>query len=284
MSNLYKGFSVSLSGDKARVIDSNERVASRIEMLAAVMQSAASEDDDFEDGFSEGLNADKVEMLLSDAPEGEDGAAGNVIKAAPPEPEIDTEAILNEAREEAEQIRRAAMEEAEMIKERAQREASEEGYQAGYRDGMEKAEAARQEAMSLKISLQEEYRKKIDELEPMFVDTLTDVFEHVFHVSLSNNKEIIFYLIQDAVRNIEDNKNFIIHVSREDYGFVSMQKKELLTGLAGGDMAEIVEDMTLGPNECLIETGNGIFDCSLETQLQGLKRELRLLSYKPSGK
>jgi len=42
---------------------------------------------------------------------------------------------------------------------------------------------------------------------------------------------------------------------------------------------EIVEDMTLKSNECFIDTGAGIFDCSLETQLEGLKRELRLLSF-----
>ena len=68
-------------------------------------------------------------------------------------------------------------------------------------------------------------------------------------------------------------------MSKEDYGFVSMQKKELTAGIAGGETVEIVEDLTLKSNECFIDTGGGIFDCSLETQLEGLKRELRLLSF-----
>ena len=42
---------------------------------------------------------------------------------------------------------------------------------------------------------------------------------------------------------------------------------------------EIVEDRTLNKNECLIETEDGIFDCSLSTQLTELKRKLQLLSY-----
>lgn len=280
MSNLYKGFSVSVKQDNTRVIDSNERVASRIELLASVLQDTVSGDEGFEDGFLEGLNANKVEMLLSDEPEvGE--ASSNVIKSAPSEPEIDTQALIDAANSEAEEIRRAAQAEAEMLKEEIFREAKEEGYQAGYAEGIRKAEAAQKEAEQLKISLKEKYSRQINELEPMFVDTITDVYEHLFKTSLSKSKDIIFFLIQDAVRNIEENKNFIIHVSREDYGFVSMQKKELLAGLAGSDTAELVEDMTLKSNECLIETGSGIFDCSLETQLQGLKRELKLLSYKP---
>ena len=46
-----------------------------------------------------------------------------------------------------------------------------------------------------------------------------------------------------------------------------------VSGISAADSTEIVEDMTLKPNECFIETGGGIFDCSLETQLSGLKRE-----------
>ena len=44
-------------------------------------------------------------------------------------------------------------------------------------------------------------------------------------------------------------------------------------------MLEFVEDRTLGKNECLIETPDGIYDCSLSVQLSELKRKLLLLSY-----
>ena len=71
----------------------------------------------------------------------------------------------------------------------------------------------------------------------------------------------------------------MIHVSKEDFGYVTMQKKDLLEGIPGSDTIEIIEDMTLTPNECMIETDGGIFDCSLGTQLQGLMKELKLLSY-----
>ena len=42
---------------------------------------------------------------------------------------------------------------------------------------------------------------------------------------------------------------------------------------------EVVEDATLGKNDCLIETENGIFDCGLGTQLAELRQKLKLLSY-----
>ena len=48
---------------------------------------------------------------------------------------------------------------------------------------------------------------------------------------------------------------------------------------------EIISDMTLAPSGCMIETENGVYDCSLDTQLAELGRKLKLLSYErtPEG-
>ena len=127
--------------------------------------------------------------------------------------------------------------------------------------------------------LMNDYNSLVDELEPKFVDSLIDVFEHVLHVKYSDDKAVIYHLIKDAVRKADGASGLIIHVSREDYGFVSMQKRDLLAGLISAEDTQIIEDATLAQNECFIETGSGIFDCSLETQLEGLKRQLRLLAY-----
>ena len=75
-------------------------------------------------------------------------------------------------------------------------------------------------------------------------------------------------------------RDYIIHVSKEDYPYVGMQKQQIVEqGSVGVASVEIVEDTTLGKNECLIETDGGIFDCSLGVQLADLTKQLRLLSY-----
>ena len=59
------------------------------------------------------------------------------------------------------------------------------------------------------------------------------------------------------------------------------RRKELveITRIDPEDM-DIIEDATLDQKrECVIETGNGVFDCSLGTQLEALNEELRLLAY-----
>lgn len=296
MSNMIKRAFVKVEGSEKLIIDSNRLVQDKMEEIISTPPPAEyGNDSGGFDEFTEGIVADRVEMLVGEQEEGEEAdaeAPSNVLKSeepAPPPAGI-SEEMLSAARAEAESIVAEANEQAQAILSDAEQNAAatlenakNEGYSAGhdegYNAGMQEAEAIKAEYQDRIESLENEYRQKIDELEPMFIDTLTDIYEHIIHVNFSDSKDIIFHLIQDAVRKVEGNEGFIIHVSKDDYGFVSMQKEELLSGITAAGDVEIVEDMTLKSNECFIETGGGIFDCSLETQLAGLKRELRLLSY-----
>ncbi|MBR6329251.1 MAG: hypothetical protein IKR68_06345 [Lachnospiraceae bacterium] len=293
MSNVIKGnFGYSFRDESTKVIDTNQKMAEKLEELSNLVQQQARQSDEFKEDFTQGLEALQVERLLMDG-DADPGDGSNVIKGpaepAPDEAELRQRAdeILEQARAEAEEILEQARTDADSIRSSAQAEGERAGYDAGFengqREGMASLDEQRRAIEQEKFRLEESYEEQISALEPKFVEVFTEVYEHVFHVKLSDSKEIIFYLIQNALRKAENNKNFIIHVSKDDYGFVSMQKKELLAGIAGSESAEIVEDMTLKANECFIDTGGGIFDCSLETQLEGLKRELRLLSYSPSG-
>ena len=58
-----------------------------------------------------------------------------------------------------------------------------------------------------------------------------------------------------------------------------MQKKQIAASVAAGSSIEVVEDLTLSKNQCMIETEDGIFDCGVSTQLTELSNRLKLLSY-----
>ena len=298
MSNMIKRAFVKVEGSEKLMIDSNRLVLDKMEEIASTPPPAeyGNEAAGF-DEFTEGIVADRVEMLVGEQEEGEEAdaeAPSNVLKgeetppSAPPSEvseemlsaaRAEAESIVAEANEQAQGILSDAEQNAAATLENAKNEGYSAGHEEGYNAGMQEAEAIKAEYQGMIESLENEYRQKLDELEPMFIETLTDIYEHIIHVNFSDSKDIIFHLIQDAVRKVEGNEGFIIHVSKDDYGYVSMQKDELLSGITAAADVEIVEDMTLKSNECFIETGGGIFDCSLETQLAGLKRELRLLSY-----
>lgn len=99
-------------------------------------------------------------------------------------------------------------------------------------------------------------------------------------MELSFFRDILTYLITTVMHNLEGSRSFVIHVSKDDYAYVSMQKKQMLSGVVSENMSvDIVEDLTLGRNDCMIETENGIFDCGLGTQLSELKKRLMLLAW-----
>ncbi|MDE7205965.1 MAG: hypothetical protein K2N90_02185, partial [Lachnospiraceae bacterium] len=260
---------------------------------------------EFIEGFTQGINAVEVSELMRDEEgniighEQEDGFAGGQI----PEPQPDTAApaydeIIAQAQAEIEEMKQQAVAEIEAMRAQSAEEGRNQGYEEGleqgrkegfaqgHQDGMNSVAEAREQALAEVTRkaerLEQEYQKKVKELEPKFIDTLTGIYEHIFHVSLRNSRELIVYLIQNTMRNIEGGNTYLIHVSKEDYPFASMQKRELIKNTnINIDDVELLEDATLSKNECMIETGSGVFDCSLGTQLEALNEELRLLSYEP---
>ena len=90
---------------------------------------------------------------------------------------------------------------------------------------------------------------------------------------------MVLHLLQNAIRNVEGSKNFLVHVSAEDHEYVNENKDELTAGLGESASVEIINDVTLSAGNCFVETDSGIYDCSIGTELELLKKELRVLSY-----
>lgn len=283
-SNLLKqGYGFILNGtEEKRVIDTNELAAKRLEELKETMGRQA-QDEEFVEGFVQGIEAVDVSALLDSADEG-----SNVLKADSAQESASViqnanaqaEEILEDARARADRMMQDAQEQAENLK----RTAAEEGRMSGYREGKERADAEaegqRRQLKAKEAQLEADYQSAIDQIEPQLVEAITGIYEHIFHVELQSYRDILIHLIASTLHKAEGSKVFLVHVSREDYSFVSMQKKQLQAGLGGnGVTLEIIEDATIDKDACMIETEGGIFDCGLGTQLTQLRQKLRLLSY-----
>ncbi|MDE7225217.1 MAG: hypothetical protein K2O34_15730 [Acetatifactor sp.] len=285
-SNLLKqGYGFYLSGtEEKRVIDTNELAAKRLEQLRQTM-GADAQDENFTEGFVQGIGAVDVSDLLNAAEEGSTVLKADTLpekaQGILEEAQEQAQNILEEARAHADQVLQDAREQAESLKKTAE----DEGRMSGYREGKQKAdneaEGLRRKLQAREVQLEEEYQDAMNQMEPQLVEAITGIYEHIFHVELHSYRDILLHLIASTLRKAEGNRDFLVHVSREDYSYVSMQKKQLQSILAGnGVTLEIVEDVTIGKDECMIETEGGIFDCGLGTQLSQLRQKLQLLAYK----
>lgn len=281
--NLYKSNWVVVQSDEKCVIDSNARLAKRLEELEELNAHHGDLTGEFEEGFVGGLEGEQVDALLADSPEG-----GNVIKAreeAENVPDLEeiraqAQAEIEAAQLEAEEIKRNAANEAEQERRQVLEEARRSGYETGMKQAQLEADKMQQELEAQRARMEEEYEQLVEQLEPQFIDTITAVYNHIFQVELQNDRNILVHLIESTLHKVESSRTFIVHVSKDDYPYVSMQKKTLTEGAVNGrGVVEIIEDVTLRKNECMIETDGGIFDCGLGTQLEALTNRLKVLSF-----
>ena len=286
MSNLFKAGFVSYDQSEARIIDSNELANQKIEAfqemeLKRQRAQMAADEPNYEgaegDDFIPGIDMEQLSQLTEDQ---------SMLESVP-DPQFDMEAMqaemdlkLQQAQEQADMIINNAHQQAQEIMASAQQQGHQEGYDAGYQEGVAAAQALQADFEQQKEDLEKQYQQIVDELEPEMVDVLTQIYEHVFNIELREDKGIILHLLKSALSRIEPGNDLIVHISSDDYDDVMEQKDELDACITSPNTTmEIIEDPLLKENECMIESDSGVFDCSLGVELSEITRKLKLLSF-----
>lgn len=276
MSNLLKKSSI-INNDE-RVIDYNELIRKKMQ---TIMESRNNEMD--ADGFISGLHADIVEELISDdntadartddSSEGEHQAAASLENI-----NAEAEKIIEDARLQAEQIIADANKNAAAAFEEAKQNGYYEGNAAAQEEADKKQEQLEAEYNNRKKELEQEYNELKEKVEPQLVEVITDVFRKVTGVVAEDNQQIILHLINDVMHNADGSKDYVIKVSPEDYKFLVNNQGKIYCAMSREVNIDIVEDAGLERNQCMIETNTGIFNCSLDIELNNLIKNIKLLS------
>lgn len=281
LSNLIKSVYFNVDPSEVRMIDSDEKVEKYIPHIydskkeTAVQDfsfqhfdDSAEEEENAEETYQDGLSVISMDDVVSQERE-------KLTEAMNEE----KEKLLADAKREAEEIVAQAREESDVIREQARAE--------GERQGKEEGNVQAQvELARLREELQDEYDRRfleLDEqernLEPYFAELVVSLVKKLTGVICEDKKDIILYLIGNAIKNLEKTGRISIRVSKEDMGRVSAKRATLKMIAKEVEEFEISEDSSLAQNQCMIETDNKIIDCSLDAQLQNLEEHMKLLIY-----
>ena len=270
MSNLYKQRYVVPGDSGTRVINSNSRVAERMQELERLQMMNIPTQQGAVDGFVAGLKMEVVDAVPKEA----EVSPAEIREQAKEE----AETLLSEARNQSDALLADAGRQAEFIKEQARAE----GFEAGQQEGNARADAEltrlRRQLEEEKRQMEQDYQQKLQELEPYLVGVISKVFEKVFHVQFDDKKEILIYLIQRVILGAEGTKEFQVRVSLKDYEFVQEHKQEIIERVGASVHVEIMADAALQERQCMIETDSGVFDCGMDVQLDNLMKALQSLS------
>lgn len=286
MSNFYRNNYV-ISGEQVkRVIDTNEMIAEKMKAIVEEQRRARREEllrqreeameaagEDGEIPFTEGIFAQDL-LLEPEALE---------------EPEVD---YVAQAKEEAEQILSEANAKAVLVQDEAQKEADllrqmarQEGYAKGYEEAQAKAQeelrAEKAKLKQLEQRLCAEHDAALAQMEPKLLDTMLTVFDEVFRMQFQGKREMLLQLVMNAMRGIRETRQYKIRVSEAEVSFLR-EKKSILQEKVGEDvLIEIVMDPELSESQCIIDADSGVYDCSLDVELDNLVRDLKSLCVRP---
>ena len=126
--------------------------------------------------------------------------------------------------------------------------------------------------------LEAEYIQRKKQIEPELADVLTGVFEKVILTVAEDDKSILLHLINSTLENSDKSHEFLIKTSPEDYKFLINNQGKIYCAMTKEITLEITPDETLERNQCIIETDGGVFNCSLDIELNNLIKKIKMLS------
>lgn len=272
LSSLIKGYTTRET--EPFIIDANKsEIAQKVdrELKEACLADPGAFDTSDDPEFSKGLDAgqiteDEMSQVLNQGDQDEDS---------------DPEEIIENARAKAQEIIDQAKTEAESIKNTAYDEAR----KAGFEDGRSQAE---REYQTKKAQLESQMEEKeqnlknqedayVDSLAPKVKDIVLKLVEKMCGTALEDSGSVVLYLVNNALKDLDNCKSFVVSVSPEDFPYVNQHSEKIYGSSNPGIKLEIFEDQKLTSGQCRIETENGLVDASFDLQLGNLKKAVELL-------
>ncbi|MBQ9648299.1 MAG: F0F1 ATP synthase subunit delta [Oscillospiraceae bacterium] len=222
-------------------------------------------------------------------------AAPEEAAAQEPTPETDplgfaqvqANAILADAREEAEHYKETARAEFEAELEEAKKAARDEGYSRGYAEGMaqamqegkeERGRMALEQVKAIESFLEGAARARdrmLDDAREELKDLAVAVAEKVIHVSLKNSSDIILRMVDAATDTHKRCEWAHIYVADCDVGGKAYTVPELTAALSHiADRVRVIPMPDEESGTCIVEMPDVILDASVSTQLGNIKETL----------
>lgn len=234
------------------------------------------------------LDEQLINPLLIDAEHivlDNEGDSENVINEGLPQ--FDLEAMLDDAKSQADEIRGSAQEEHDRLIEDAYSNAMEimenskkegysegykEGYDEGYKDGFNASEVLIDEANELKNNAISYYEQFIKDSEATVINLVLEIAEKILKKEINEDDELIFNLVQSGLKRITQTEVLKIRVSESDYINLVSLKKRILPLLDKVEDIQIIQDDNIEQGACIMETDSGKIDSGIQTQLDFIRR------------
>lgn len=167
------------------------------------------------------------------------------------------------------------------------KEAREQGYENGleqgradgWREGMATALAEvlprfTAELSRMAASIEEAVERYWVEAETGLRDLSVEIAQRLLKSELSQRPEAILSVVSDALQRVPNAGNVRIRLSLSDYPIAQEHEAELRAAVDGITQLEILPNHAMLPGGCVVESGTGVVDATLDGQIAQIVSEL----------
>ena len=135
-------------------------------------------------------------------------------------------------------------------------------------------EAVINEIVKIKEEAILEYKNEVSSLERELLDLSLTIAEKIINYEVNRTDEYILGIVKDALNRVMSKKDVILKLSTADYYTVLSNKKLLVSSVKGFGEIELVQDESMEPGTCIVDTPMGVIDGSLQIRMDNIQKEI----------
>jgi flagellar assembly protein FliH len=202
------------------------------------------------------------------------GEAQSLKRAA----EDDAEKIVAEARAKAKQIEDDSLSAFETERKEAEERGRLAGRETGFAEGKDEVARLVERTQTVLERAQEKRAEILAETEQQIIDLVLLISRKVIKVISENQRNVVISNVVQALKKVKGRGNIIIKVNMLDLKLSTEHKKDFIAQVEGAKSLQIVEDTTVDPGGCVVETDFGEIDARIGSQLAELEQKILEIS------
>lgn len=193
------------------------------------------------------INGDKVHL----AP------GSKIIPAEEFSKALDSAALVQTVKEDAEAYKLSVAKEAEAIKEAAEAK--------GFQEGL------KQWAENLKL-LEDEIQRVHQEVSETIIPVALKAAKKIIGREIDTSKEVVVDIVLNNLKAVAHHKKIRIHVNQQDLRTLEANKDRLKKNFEHLESLQLIESDDVNPGGAIIETEGGIINAQLENLIRVLEK------------
>jgi flagellar assembly protein FliH len=200
--------------------------------------------------------------------------AGEIKKKA----QAEADRIIAEATRKAGETAEASRIAFEDERKKVEEEGRETGRKDGYAEGKAEVERLIERTHTVLERVQDKRADILTETEQQVIDLVLLMTRKVVKVISESQRDVVISNVEQALQKVRARGNILIRVNLLDIKLTTEHIKDFIQMVEGAKGVQVVEDSTVDPGGCVIETDFGEIDARISAQLAELEDKILAMS------